>query len=104
MASQSSPSGSTTESDNPLDRLKYYRSEIRHEFDLISARLSSYLTAQSFLVLAYAAAMNNTNPKSQDLFPLAFSSLISVIAILYQSKPILASVVRTSLFVCGTES
>ena len=65
-----------------LDKFRFYREEIKHEFDLITGRLNAYLSAQSFLVLAYAAAMNNTNPKSQQHFPLVFVTLLAIIGLL----------------------
>ncbi len=43
-----------------LELLKYYREEIRHEFNLLGSRVSSYLTSQSFLVVSYVTAMVNT--------------------------------------------
>jgi hypothetical protein len=42
-----------------LELLKYYREEVRHEFNLLGTRVNSNLTAQSFLVASYAVAMVN---------------------------------------------
>ncbi|WP_019995065.1 hypothetical protein [Aureimonas ureilytica] len=42
---------------DPSALLSQYRSEIRFEGEILSARLSAYLTAQSFLVIAYASSM-----------------------------------------------
>jgi len=71
-----------------LDKFRFYREEIKHEFDLITGRLNAYLSTQSFLVLAYAAAMNNTNPKSQHYFPLVFSTLLAIIGVLLSLQAI----------------
>lgn len=65
-----------------LNKFMYFRSEIKHEFDLISGRLNAFLSSQSFLILAYAAAMNNTHPKSIILFPLVFPIVTSIIGII----------------------
>ena len=32
-----------------LEKLNFYRSEIKHEFGLLSGRVSAYLASQSFL-------------------------------------------------------
>jgi hypothetical protein len=42
-----------------LELLKYYREEVKHEFNLLGTRVNSNLTAQSFLVASYAVAMAN---------------------------------------------
>lgn len=71
-----------------LERFKLYRDEIKHEFDLITGRLNAYLSAQSFLILAYAAAMNTTNNKSLQKFPLIFSSILAVVGIILSLQAI----------------
>jgi hypothetical protein len=73
--------GSSPDPLGVLEKFRFYRDEIKHEFDLITGRLNAYLSAQSFLVLAYAAAMNNTNPKSQQHFPLTFVTLLTIIGL-----------------------
>ncbi len=73
--------GSSPDPLGPLDKFRFYREEIKHEFDLITGRLNAYLSAQSFLVLAYAASMNITNLKSQEHFPFWFSTLLAVIGV-----------------------
>jgi hypothetical protein len=64
-----------------LNIFLYFRKEVQHEFDLISGRLNAFLSAQSFLILAYAAAMNNTHPKNGVLFPLLFPMIIAIIGV-----------------------
>jgi hypothetical protein len=73
--------GSSPDPLEPLDKFRFYREEIKHEFDLITGRLNAYLSAQSFLVLAYAAAMNITNQKSLEHFPFNFATLLTVIGV-----------------------
>jgi hypothetical protein len=64
-----------------LEKLNYYRSEDRHEWTLLSNRLSSYITSQSFLVTSYAIAMGNQNPKWSGYFTLLFPSLIAILGL-----------------------
>lgn len=46
--------------DTTLDELKFYREEVKHEFNLIAHRLSWYVTCQSFLLTTFAIAKGNT--------------------------------------------
>ena len=64
-----------------LERLNYYRAEDRHEWSLLSNRLSSYITSQSFLVTSYAIAMGNSNPRWSEWFTLLFPSLIALLGL-----------------------
>jgi hypothetical protein len=40
-----------------LEKLKFYRAEIKHEFNLLYDRVNSYITSQSFLVIGFALSM-----------------------------------------------
>ena len=53
-----------------LDRLKYYRSEIRFESELIGQRLGALLSSQSFLLIGYASSMAAANGRWNDVFAL----------------------------------
>lgn len=64
-----------------LLKLNYYRGEDRHEWSLLSHRLSSYVTSQSFLMTSYAVAMGNSNPKWSDCFTLLFLSLVAILGL-----------------------
>jgi hypothetical protein len=64
-----------------MEKLKYYRQENRHEWNLLSNRVSSYITSQSFLVTAYAVSMGNQNPKWGDWFTLIFPLIVSIIGV-----------------------
>ena len=65
-----------------LKKLSFYRSEIKHEFTLLYNRVSSYVTSQSFLTIAYASAMNNTNPKWGTLFTVIFPTGLALLGII----------------------
>lgn len=45
----------------PLDAFKMCREEVKHEYNVLTGRLTTYITSQAFLVNAYAVSMNNTN-------------------------------------------
>jgi hypothetical protein len=64
-----------------LDKLKFYRSEIQHEFSLLSARISAYITSQSFLVIGFATSMGNMNPRWGSLFRLVFPLAVTVLGL-----------------------
>lgn len=64
-----------------MEKLQYYRQENRHEWNLLSNRVSSYITSQSFLVTAYAVSMGNQNPKWGNWFTLIFSLIVSIIGV-----------------------
>jgi hypothetical protein len=64
-----------------LEKLKYYREEDKHEWNLLSNRISSYITSQSFLVTAYAVSMGNQHPKWGSWFTLIFPLILSFIGI-----------------------
>ncbi len=42
-------------------KLEYYRTETRHEFSLLGQRVNWYVTCQSFLIIAFASGMGNSN-------------------------------------------
>jgi len=44
---------------NALELLKFYRDEIKQEFNLIAHRLTWYVTCQSFLLTAFAISKGN---------------------------------------------
>ena len=63
---------------SPKDRLDFYRREIHHEITNLSGRTNTYLTGQSFLVIAYASSMANTNPDWGPLFTLVMPALLAL--------------------------
>ena len=67
---------------SPKDRLDFYRREIHSEADNLSARTNAYLTAQSFLVIAYASSMANTNAEWGPIFTLVVPPMLALFGIL----------------------
>lgn len=55
---------------SPKERLDFYRREIQYETSILANRTDAYLTAQSFLVIAFASCMGNLNPEWGKLFTL----------------------------------
>jgi hypothetical protein len=70
--SSGNSSGSQGTHDVKLEKLGFYRAEIKHEFNLLSNRVNAYITSQSFLVVGFALAMGNLNPQWGSLFRLIF--------------------------------
>ena len=64
-----------------LAKLEFYRSEIKHEFGLLSGRVSAYLASQSFLVIAFVSAMGNSNPRWGTLFTLIVPSALAMLGL-----------------------
>lgn len=44
-----------------IEKLRFYRNEIRHEFDLLAARSTMLVTVQSFLVVPFALLQTAAN-------------------------------------------
>ncbi|HWV08049.1 hypothetical protein [Pseudomonas sp.] len=65
----------------PKERLDFYRREIQYETSLLANRTNAYLSAQSFLVIAYASSMANTNTEWGDLFTLVVPVLLALLGI-----------------------
>ncbi|TBU71018.1 hypothetical protein DNK10_25585 [Pseudomonas daroniae] len=65
----------------PKERLDFYRREIQYETHLLADRTNAYLAAQSFLVIAYASSMANSNPTWGDLFTLVVPTLLALLGI-----------------------
>ena len=61
--------------------LSYYRREIKFQSDLLSSRLNSLLTSQSFLLIAYASAMSGLIGHWQDPFALVFPPVLAVLGL-----------------------
>lgn len=64
-----------------LELLKFYRAEIKQEYDLLSSRVNSYVTSQSFLCIAFASSMNNLNPFWGRLFTFIFPTVLAGLGI-----------------------
>ena len=68
--------------DTAKERLAFYRSEIHFESTLLADRTSSYLSSQSFLMIAFASSMANSNPEWGPLFRLVVPAILSVLGLI----------------------
>ncbi|MGG2397259.1 hypothetical protein ACJRW5_09960 [Pseudomonas sp. SH1-B] len=66
----------------PKERLDFYRREVQYETSLLAGRTNAYLTAQSFLVIAYATSMANSNPHWGAVFTLIFPALLALLGVI----------------------
>jgi hypothetical protein len=67
---------------SPKDRLDFYRREIQYETTILANRTDAYLTAQSFLVIAFVSGMGNLNPEWGKLFTLVVPVFLVSLGIL----------------------
>lgn len=67
--------------ESPKERLLFYRSEIHFESSLLAERTSAYLASQSFLMIAFASSMANSNPEWGDLFRLVVPAILSLLGL-----------------------
>ncbi|SEQ49266.1 hypothetical protein SAMN05216522_103208 [Rosenbergiella nectarea] len=63
------------------ERLTFYRQEIHQEISSLAQRTNAFFTAQSFMVIAYCSAMNNTNPHWGDLYTLYIPVLLTIFGV-----------------------
>ncbi|UFH51677.1 RipA family octameric membrane protein [Pseudomonas sp. KNUC1026] len=77
--SPSTPEESPSVFDTPRARLEFYRREIHFESSLLSNRTNAYLTAQSFLVIAFCSSMANVNTSWGPLFTMVAPSLLALL-------------------------
>ncbi len=63
---------------SPKDRLDFYRREIHFETTNLSSRTNAYLSAQAFLVIAYASSMANLNPNWGVIFTLVVPPMLAL--------------------------
>jgi len=64
--------------DTPKQRLDFYRKEIQYETAILSNRTNAYLSAQSFLVIAFASSMANLNPDWGKMFTMIVPPLLAL--------------------------
>jgi hypothetical protein len=67
---------------SPKDRLDFYRREIQYETAILSNRTNAYLSAQSFLVIAFASSMANMNPEWGKLFTLVVPPFLTLLGLI----------------------
>ena len=71
----------TTEKTEKTDLLKFYRSEIKFESELLSNRLNSFISSQSFLLIAYGGSMSGLIGHWNRPFALAFPPVLALLAL-----------------------
>ena len=73
------------QSSEAFSRLQFFRSEVQFETAQLNNRISAFLTAQSFLLITYGSAMNNSHPDWGMWFrlvaPLIFAALGVALAV-----------------------
>ncbi|RML65741.1 hypothetical protein ALQ91_04336 [Pseudomonas syringae pv. syringae] len=67
---------------SPKERLDFYRREIHYETTNLSNRTNAYLSAQSFLVIAYASSMANMNTAWGAMFTLVVPPMLALLGLL----------------------
>lgn len=67
--------------ESPFERLQFYRSETQFQSNLISNRTNAYLSSQSFLTIAYASSMSNSNPRWGETFTLIVPVVLALLGI-----------------------
>jgi hypothetical protein len=65
-----------------LDQFRFVRDEIKHEYNVLGSRLSSYIASQSFLFAAYGVSMSNPDKNWGPTFRLLFPLIVCVVGIL----------------------
>ena len=65
-----------------LSQFRFVRDEIKHEYNVLGSRLSSYIASQSFLFAAYGVSMSNTNPGWGRTFRLCFPLIVCIVGLL----------------------
>jgi hypothetical protein len=68
-------------STNYRESFKICREELNHEYGVLSSRLTSYITSQSFLVSAFAVAMNNVGSHWTHEYRLYFPVLLVFVGV-----------------------
>ncbi|MFP4282984.1 MAG: hypothetical protein ACOC3I_07330 [Verrucomicrobiota bacterium] len=72
-----------------LEKLRFYREELKHEFNLVNGRIMVLVTCQSFLVVPFAIL--NTAPRfSAILVPIYLVATLGIFVALILVRPIQA--------------
>lgn len=64
-----------------VDLLKFYRSEIQFESEMLSSRLNSFISSQSFLLIAYGSSMSMLVGQSRHAFTLLFPTSLGLLGL-----------------------
>ncbi|MGQ9614986.1 MAG: hypothetical protein ACUVWJ_01130 [Spirochaetota bacterium] len=78
------------ESISGLDKLRFYREEVKHEFNLLAMRSNILVTCQSFLIVPYAIFNTVSNFRSV-LVPVYLLSALGVFVVFILREPINAA-------------
>jgi hypothetical protein len=80
----------------PLDQFKFVRDEIKHEYNVLGSRLSTYIASQSFLFAAYGVSMSNPDKHWGPMFRLLFPLIVSTVGLLtsFRAQPGIISAAR----------
>jgi hypothetical protein len=73
-----------------LDKLKYYRDEVKHEFNLLAMRSNMLVTCQSFLVVPWGI-LNNAADFRTVLVPCSMIAVLGIFVALVLLEPINAA-------------
>ncbi len=78
------------------EKLAFYRNEISREWTLLTARVGTLITAQSFLVTAFTISLGNMNPKWGAAFTLFYPLLLAAVglSVAYFSYPAITGAAR----------
>lgn len=63
------------------EQLDFYRAEIQFESSMLSNRTNVYLSSQSFLMIAFASSMSNTNSQWGTQFTLYVPTLLALLGL-----------------------
>lgn len=66
---------------SPADLLLHIRTEIRFETGLASERLNSFISSQSFLVIAYASSMASSNARWEQVFTILIPPFLALLGL-----------------------
>lgn len=73
-----------------LDRLRFYRDEVKHEFNLLAMRSNILITCQSFLVVPFAILNGTTNFRAVAV-PAALVAILGMYTAWVIQEPILVA-------------
>ncbi|UCB47364.1 MAG: hypothetical protein JSV25_08135 [Spirochaetota bacterium] len=73
-----------------LDKIRFYREEVKHEFNLLAMRSTILITCQSFLILPFAIFNAAGNFRAQ-LIPVYLVTVLGAFVALILRRPITAA-------------
>ena len=84
------------DSGNRSDQLNYVRTEIRAEISLLNNRLNSLMSAQSFLVIAYASTLSSSNGNFRSLYAVVLPPFLAALgaALVLEARPSLKAALQ----------